>query len=97
MISENNAKELEMIKGVTKSIIEIHPKNECFERIIVILNNSCNVPDKSQIEREAALLAGAAPDFLLRQRRVNRLKIAVAAVTGSFFTAALFTILYMFV
>lgn len=97
MISENNAKELVMIKGVTKSIIEIHPKNECFERIIVILNNSCNVPDKSQIEREAALLAGAAPDFLLRQRRVNRLKIAVAAVTGSFFTAALFTILYMFV
>lgn len=86
-----------MIKGVTKSIIEIHPKNECFERIIVILNNSCNVPDKSKIEREAALLAGAAPDFLLRQRRVNRLKIAVAAVTGSFFTAALFTILYMFV
>lgn len=86
-----------MIKGVTKSIIEIHPKNECFERIIVILNNSCNVPDKSQIEREAALLAGAAPDFLLRQRRVNRLKIAVAAVTGSFFTATLFTILYMFV
>ena len=97
MISENNAKELEMIKGVTKSIIEIHPKNECFERIIVILNNSCNVPDKSQIEREAALLVGAAPDFLLRQRRVNRLKIAVAAVTGSFFTATLFTILYMFV
>lgn len=97
MINENNTKELEMIKGVTKSIIEIHPKNECFERIIVILNNSCSIPDKAQIEQEAALLARDAPDFLFRQKRVNRLKIAVAAVTGSFFTAALFTILYMFV
>lgn len=86
-----------MIKGVTKSIIEIHPKNECFEKIIVILNNSCNVPDKTQIEREAALLTGTAPDFLIRQRRLNRLKIAVAAVTGSFSTAALFAVLYMFV
>ena len=27
-----------MIKGVTKSIIEIIPKNSCFEKVIVILN-----------------------------------------------------------
>lgn len=86
-----------MIKGVTKSIIEIHPQNDCFEKIIVILNNSCSVPDKSQIEREAALFTKTAPDFLLRQRRINRLKIAVAAVTGSFSTALLFALLYMFV
>lgn len=35
-----------MIKGVTKSIIEIIPKNSCFEKVIVILNNSCDIPDK---------------------------------------------------
>ena len=36
-----------MIKGVTKSIIEIIPKNSCFEKVIVILNNSCDIPDKN--------------------------------------------------
>ena len=29
-----------MIKGVTKSIIELTPRNSCFEKVIVILNST---------------------------------------------------------
>ena len=45
-----------MIKGVTKSIIEIIPKNSCFEKVIVILNNSCDIPDKNEIRSQVELL-----------------------------------------
>lgn len=87
-----------MIKGVTKSIIEINPKNSCFEKIIVILNSSCETPpDHAELRREAELLAGTAPDFIKRQRGANRLKMAISAVSGSLVTAGALVILYMFV
>ena len=74
-----------MIKGVTKSIIEITPRNSCFEKVIVILSSRCDPPD------------GTAPDHLLRQKRLSRLRTAVAAASGAFSTAVLFALLYMFV
>ncbi len=86
-----------MIKGVTKSIIEINPRSSCFEKIIVILNNSCDAPDKEEIRRQAELMTGRAPEFLLRQRSLYRLKIAISAFTGSLITAGICFILYMFV
>lgn len=86
-----------MIKGVTKSIIEISPRSSCFEKVIVILNSGCSIPDKAEIERQAALIAGSAPEFLLRQRKLHRLKLAASAAGGSFLTALLFALLYMFV
>ena len=52
-----------MIKGVTKSIIEIIPKNSCFEKVIVILNNSCDIPDKNEIRSQVELLTRRAPDY----------------------------------
>lgn len=86
-----------MIKGVTKSIIEIDPKNSCFEKVIVILNSSCDPPDNDEIQRQTALLLNRAPDHLLRRKRLERLKMAAFAAAGSFFTALLFAVLYMFV
>lgn len=86
-----------MIKGVTKSIIEITPRNSCFEKVIVILSSRCDPPDAAEIERQAALIAGTAPDHLLRQKRLSRLRTAVAAASGAFSTAVLFAFLYMFV
>ena len=86
-----------MIKGVTKSIIEINPRSSCFEKIIVILNSSCDMPDKEEIRRQAELMTGAAPEYLRRQRRIYRLKLAVSAVSGAFIAMALFAVLYMFV
>ena len=67
-----------MIKGVTKSIIEIIPKNSCFEKVIVILNNSCDIPDKNEIRSQVELLTRRAPDYLQRQKRSITLKILVS-------------------
>ena len=53
-----------MIKGVTKSIIELTPRNSCFEKVIVILNSGCDIPDHAEIERQTALLTSTAPEFL---------------------------------
>ena len=84
-----------MIKGVTKSIIEIIPKNSCFEKVIVILNNSCDIPDKNEIRSQVELLTRRAPDYLQRQKR--SLKILVSGAAGALITAASFLILYVFV
>ncbi len=86
-----------MIKGVTKSIIEINPRSSCFEKIIVILNSSCDAPDKEEIRRQAELMTGKAPEYLRRQMGMYRLKMTVSAVAGSLVTAGIFFILYMFV
>ena len=86
-----------MIKGVTKSIIEINPRSACFEKIIVILNNNYETPDKEEIKRQAELLTASAPDYLKRQRKLYRLRLALSAVIGSFITAGLLVIIYLFV
>lgn len=86
-----------MIKGVTKSIIEIIPKNSCFEKVIVILNNSCDIPDKNEISSQVELLTRRAPDYLQRQKRSITLKILVSGAAGALITAASFLILYVFV
>ena len=86
-----------MIKGVTKSIIEISPRCSCFEKIIVILNSSCTEPDKAEIQRQAELMTESAPELLLRQRNRYILKMAVSAAAGAFITAGLFTLIYLFV
>jgi hypothetical protein len=86
-----------MIKGVTKSIIEIIPKNSCFEKVIIILNNSCDIPDKNEIRSQVELLTRRAPDYLQRQKRSTTLKILVSGAAGALITAASFLILYVFV
>ena len=86
-----------MIKGVTKSIIEINPRSACFEKIIVILSSSCDMPDKEEIRRQAELMTGAAPEFLRQQKRLYRLKLAVSAAAGAVTASGLLIILYMFV
>ena len=53
-----------MIKGVTKSVIELKPKNSCFEKVIIILNSGCELPDTEELRREAELLTGKVPDFI---------------------------------
>lgn len=86
-----------MIKGVTKSIIEIIPKNSCFEKVIVILNNNCDIPDNNEIRSQVELLTHRAPDYLQRQKRSITLKILVSGAAGALITAASFLILYVFV
>lgn len=86
-----------MIKGVTKSIIEITPRSSCFEKVIVILSSSCGTPDRDEIRRQAELLTARAPEHLKRTRRLSCLKMAVCCASGALASAIFFAILYMFV
>lgn len=86
-----------MIKGVTKSVIEISPQNTYFEKIILILNSNCDNPDKNELLQQVELLTKRAPDYLIRQRRMSMLKIMISGAAGSLITAASFLILYAFV
>lgn len=86
-----------MIKGVTKSIIEISPKAPEFEKIIVILNSGCTPAEQTEIIRKAELITAKAPDFIKRERKIYRCKMLVCALSGAFFSAALLGILIMFV
>lgn len=86
-----------MIKGVTKSIIEITPRNACFEKLIVILSNNCEAPDKAEIQRQAELMTSSAPEYLKRQRRLYRLKLALSGVIGAFTASGILVVLDLFV
>ena len=89
--------EILMIKGVTKSVIELKPKNSCFEKVIIILNSGCELPDTEELRREAELLTGQVPDFIRHSRRSNTMKMLISAAVGALVTAASFLILYSFV
>ncbi len=86
-----------MIKGVSKSIIEIDPKNSCFEKIIIILNTCCDDFDQEEIKKETRLLTSKAPEFLLRQRRRNNIKLWISGTAGALISAAAILVIYSFV
>ena len=51
-----------MIKGVTKNIIEINPRNhDYFEKLIIILKNNPNIPDEEELKKCAFLMVGQKP------------------------------------
>ena len=86
-----------MIKGVTKSMIEIIPRNTIYEKVIVILRSNSDIPDKSELTKQIKLLTNSTPDFLKRQKRSAVLKMMISATVGSLLTAASFLIIYTFV
>ena len=86
-----------MIKGVTKSIIEIIPKNPDFEKIIVILNNCCDSPDPADLKKRIELLTNSTPDFLIKRKRSSALKMLISGAAGALLTAVSFFIIYTFV
>lgn len=90
-------KDRSMIKGVTKSIIEINPKNSYFEKIIIILSNCCDGLDQEEIKKEAQLLTSKAPEFLIRQRRRNNFKLLLSGTAGALISAAAIWVIYSFV
>jgi len=86
-----------MIKGVTKSMIEINPKNSCFEKIIIILNESCEELDPDDILCEAKLLTRPVPHYLKEKLAKYRIKMFLCGASGAAFSAILFSIIYKFV
>ena len=88
-----------LIKGVTKSIIEVNPRNsEYFEKAIIILRDGCTLSPE-QLDAQAAIMLGkTAPDCIKRSRRQQKLNMLASAAAGALITAgALFAIFVAFV
>ena len=61
-----------MIKGITKNIIEINPRNhDYFEKLIVILKNTPDIPTEEEISENAFLLAGQKPPAFINRKPDN--------------------------
>lgn len=88
-----------MIKGVTRSIIEINNMDsKYFERAIVVLRNDCPLPDDNTIKKELALkLNGKQPSFINAAKITQRIKIAAAAAAGALISASVCLAVYLFV
>ncbi len=56
-----------MIRGVSRNIIEISPRNcDYFEKLIVIPKSNNNLSSE-ELEKFALLIAGRQPDFLTKK------------------------------
>lgn len=86
-----------MIKGVTKSMIEIKPQNDCFEKIILVLSESCDINTREAADMEADMISRDIPHHLKRQKRVNAMRLVLSATAGAFSTAAILLTVYLFV
>lgn len=72
-----------MIKGVTKSIIEINPRNhDYFEKLIVILKNNPDTPDEEELRKCAFLMAGQKPPSCVHDQS-EAAKMILSALIGA--------------
>ncbi|MGN0651296.1 MAG: hypothetical protein ACI4KM_12750 [Oscillospiraceae bacterium] len=85
-----------MIKGVTKSIIEVNPRSsEYFEKAIIILRDNCSLSPE-QLEAQAAVMLGkTAPECVKRSRKHNRLCMLASAAAGALFSALILLIAFV--
>lgn len=85
-----------MIKGVTKSIIEVNPRSsEYFEKAIIILRESCSLSPE-QLEAQAAIMLGkTAPECIKRSKKHNILRMLACAAAGALFSAAVLLIAFV--
>lgn len=88
-----------MIKGVTKSIIEVNPRSsEYFEKAIIILRDGCTLSPEQLEVQVAVMLGNAAPDCIKRGKRRQKLYLLASAAAGALITAAaLLTVFVTFV
>ncbi len=57
-----------MIKGVNKNIIEINPRNhDYFEKLIIILKNTPELPDEEYLQKNAFLMIGQTPPSIINK------------------------------
>lgn len=72
-----------MIKGITKSIIEVSPRShDYFEKLIIILKNTPDMPDEDELRRYALLMAGQKPPSCVSRRR-GTVKCLLFALMGA--------------
>ena len=61
-----------MIKGVTKSYIEIRPRNnDPFDKIIIILKDTPNIPDENELIDTALLMTAKIPNCIRKKNSID--------------------------
>lgn len=90
---------INMIKGVTRNVIEINNMDSrYFERAFVILKSDCEIPDEDTVRREASLsFYGEPPSFIKSTKITQRIKMALSAVAGALIGSAICLAAYLFV
>lgn len=87
-----------MIKGVTKSIIEIRPGNhDYYEKIILILKDTPNSPSKDEIEQYSTLIFNDIPPSLIKNRKSRFLSSIILVLSSSVISISICLIVSLFV
>lgn len=88
-----------MIKGVTKSILEINAsKSDYFEKAILILREDCcDISERELRIRAELMIGGEPPKFIYRRKAEGVIRLAAAAALGALLSAAVFYIAAVFV
>ncbi len=90
-----------MIKGVSKSILEINPdksQNQYFEKAILILKDGCENISENELKFRAELMLGNKPPKCVSRKKLShKIQIITAGVLGAFISAVLLLIVQMFV
>ncbi len=72
-----------MIKGVTKNIIEINPRNhDYFEKLIIILKNAPEIPDEEDLLKNAFLMIGQTPPSIIN-KHTDIIKMSLCILSGA--------------
>ncbi len=90
-----------MIKGVSKSIIEINPdksQNQYFEKAILILRDGCENISENELKFRAELMLGnKPPKCVSAQKLAHKIHIITAAVLGALISTIFLLLIQMFV
>lgn len=86
-----------MIKGVTKNIIEINPRNhDYFEKLIIILKNIPDTPDEDELQRNAFLMIGQTPPSIINKHSDN-IKMILCTLIGAVISLLCCIVIRLFV
>ena len=87
-----------MIRGVTKSIVEIRPGNhDYYEKVILILKDTPECPSKKQLEQYAALIFNDIPSSMIRNRKSRFLTSLILILCSSVISISACLIVSLFV
>lgn len=87
-----------MIKGVTKSIVEIRPGNhDYYEKIILILKDTPESPSKDELEQYATLIFNDIPPSMIRNKKSRFLTSLILILCSSVISISACLIVSLFV
>ena len=84
-----------MIKGVHKNVIEIKGNNDNFEKIIIVLKNTPQIPNENELIEQALLMTGKLPHRVSRSSKMYT--IIMSSISGAIFALCCCAAMLLFV